>query len=113
MSEFSEAVERGLAGMTGISSGTCPGCAECMEIDGHSDEQEHKLAWNTSDLPSASGSFSWRPCGVCGTTLGGDRNVWHWIDERDASREIHHEHDMCDDCALFLASGEEPEHWKR
>ncbi len=38
--------------------------------------------------------------------------MWHWIDPNDPKREINHEGDMCDDCALYLANGDEPESWR-
>lgn len=107
MSAFTDAVDRGLQGMEGVSSGTCPGCAECMEIDGYTDVEKHRADWHTHDMPSGGESFSWRPCGVCGSKPAGNRNTWHWID-----RTIEHESDMCDDCALYLTSGDEPEVWQ-
>jgi hypothetical protein len=55
------------------------------------------------------GSFSWSSCGICGSSLGGDRYPWHWIDENG---EIVHESDACVDCVVFLANGDEPEDWK-
>ena len=118
MSAFTDAVDRGLKGMEGVSSGTCPGCAECMEIDGYTDAEIHASHWHDTDMASGEGSFSWRACGVCGTTLGGNRNVWHWVkvtrwsDGTHELREIHHESDMCDDCALYLANGDEPSEWR-
>lgn len=112
MSAFTDAFARGMQGMEAVSSGTCPGCADCMEIDGYTDEPQHSADWHTKEMASGEHSFSWRPCGVCGTALGGDRNTWHWIDPNDPNHTINHEHDMCDDCALFLANGDEPEGWR-
>lgn len=84
--------------MIGISSGQCPGCEECVESGETYDEA----------------SFSWCQCGICGSTLGGDRYVWHWInggDQYGKGGEIVHESDMCVDCLMFEANGDEPEQW--
>jgi hypothetical protein len=83
-----------------------------MEIDGHDDVTHHRDAWATGDLPSGGQHFSCHPCGICGTTLGGDRHAWHWVDPNDPAREIEHESDACTDCVVFLANGDEPESWK-
>lgn len=112
MSAYTDAVTRGLQGMEAVSSGTCPGCAECMDVDGYTDAEKHRADWHTRDMPSRDESFSWRPCGVCGSTLGGDRHTWHWIDPNDPTHAIEHESDMCGDCVFYLANGEEPEDWK-
>ena len=55
---------------------------------------------------------------MCGTTLGGDREVWHALDTNYqdtpiADRVLHHFHDVCTDCVLYLANGDEPEQWRR
>lgn len=114
--EYTDAVSTGLDGMRGVSSGTCPGCTECMDIDGYTDEDKHREDWRTYDMPSGGEGFSWRPCGVCKTALGGNRHVWHWIDggdEHGKGGEIVHESDMCTDCVLYLANGDEPEAWSK
>jgi hypothetical protein len=47
------------------------------------------------------GSFSWRPCELCGSTLGGDRFIAH------TGRGDHLE--ICADCLVYLANGEVPQ----
>lgn len=124
MSEFTDAFERGTKDMTAISSGTCPGCTVCAEDHGirlldddgndrpaSAIDAEFRAMWTTGAADSEP-SFSWSPCGVCSTNLGGDRNVWHWIDPNDPTRAINHESDMCTDCVMFLAYGTEPEEWR-
>lgn len=116
MSEYTDAVERGLYGLTAVSTGTCPGCAECMEHSGHSDEQEHRLAWQNGEVDDE-GHFSWSPCGICGSRLGGHRECWHGIILKPSGgntpiRELHHFDDACVDCVCYLANGTEPEDWK-
>lgn len=113
MSEYTDAVARGLEGMTGVSTGACPGCPQCMEHDGHTDEEEHRLAVSEGRECSDS-HFSWRPCGICGTRLGGDRERWHWVSvDAEGKRTIEHEDDACTDCVLYLAHGTEPENWRK
>lgn len=112
MSDFTDAVHEGLQGMDAVSTGSCPGCGECMDIDGYDDAAKHREAWQTSDLPSGGEYFSWRPCGICGTRLGGNRHNWHWIDPNDPTHTINHESDACDDCAIYLANGDEPDSWR-
>jgi len=115
MSAYTDAVERGLKGMEAVSTGTCPGCKECMDRDGVADAAEHRASWSSGDLNDGYRAFSWRPCGICGSTLGGDRERWHWVsfrpDGRDgfpAIRSIEHEDDACTDCVMYLANGDEP-----
>ena len=117
MSAYTDAVSAGLEGMHGVSTGECPGCEVCAERHGMTSD-EHDHAWRecaVEDEPS----FSWRPCGICGSTLGGDRHTWHWLsirawpDGTHEIREINHEDDVCTDCVLYLANGDEPEEWRR
>lgn len=121
MSAFTEAFQRGTEGMTTTSTGTCPGCSECMEIDGCGDAEEHRRKCSAVDCPSGEPTFSHCPCGICGTRLGGTRHAWHWIDRRqlDAARrsneprpQVNHEDDACEDCILYIANGTEPEVWR-
>jgi len=89
MSKFTEAVERGLKGFTHESVGTIPDCGECSEgEDG--------------------GFFSWSACDVCDSSLGGDRHAAHACDED--GNVIHL--DICVDCLVYIANGEEPEIWE-
>lgn len=114
MSEYTDAVEAGTKDMKGISTGECPGCPQCAEYHDMTPD-EHYAAWHDGKVDDVEGSFSWSPCGICGSSLGGDRYVWHWIsggDEHGKGGDIQHEHDACEDCVLFLANGDEPEHWE-
>ena len=66
--------------------------------------------WGAADSEP---SFSHGSCGICGSHLGGDREVWHAIipDENGSviGREILHSDDACIDCVVYLANGDEPE----
>lgn len=50
-------------------------------------------------------SFSWSPCGICGSRLGGDREAWHYVH----AGKLYHNGDACTDCVLYLANGDAPE----
>ena len=76
-----------------------------MEHDGIDDPEAHKEAWHRGDTCSDT-HFSWRPCGICGSSLGGDRERWHAL---DADNTLLHFHNACTDCVLYLAYGTEPE----
>lgn len=109
MSAFTDAFASGIHGLKGVSTGTCPGCPTCMEIDGCTEDEEHRCKLSAVDCPSGKGHFSWSPCGICGTRLAGDRSAWHWVDPRGV---VVHESDACADCVMFLANGTEPEDWR-
>ena len=156
MSEYTDAVERGLKGLEAISTGICPGCDTCRtDFDFVADEEMQcepddpkpwyvraepnngsrryfateaeaevyaseafEEAWgNQSHGVIDEGSFSWAGCGICGSTLGGDLEPWHYIvpDENGsvAGGTIEHSHDACTDCVMYLANGDEPDQWGR
>jgi hypothetical protein len=113
MSTYTDAVAAGLRDMKGVSSGECPGCEACAELHDMTPE-EHSEAWHAMAVEYDT-AFSSCRCGICGTTLAGDRTLWHWInggDEHGKGGEIVHENDMCTDCVFFLAYGTEPEQWR-
>lgn len=109
MSKYTDAVERGLEGLNAASVGACPGCEQCRDMFAPDmTMEEFEEAWHDGDVCDEA-SFSMGECGICGSRLGGDRYVWHWLDE---DNEIRHEEDCCVDCALFMANGEEPDEWE-
>jgi hypothetical protein len=71
--------------------------------------QEFNKMWTLGEVCDE-GSFSHMECGICMSSLGGDRYVWHWISD---DRTVQHEDDCCAGCAMYLANGEEPEDWRR
>ena len=85
MSKYTEAVERGLEGLSHVSGGICPGCPDCPEVD--------------------EGFFSHAPCDCCNSTLGGDRYAAHGADPDGDLIHL----DVCPDCVAYLANGEELE----
>ena len=98
MSAYTDALDVHLEGLTAVSSGACPGCVACGEPD---TDDEMDIA--------NEGHFSWRSCDSCGSTLGGDRYAAHGIDDDDGEN-VHL--DICVDCLMFLANGDEPEDWE-
>lgn len=63
-------------------------------------------AWSSGAVYSEP-SFSWSSCGICNSHLGGDREVWHALD--DLTGTLYHFDDACVDCVVYLANGDEPE----
>ena len=107
MSRFTDAIDKGLDGLSYVSPGACPGCSECgLEDVKDTDDKRYEEAnehW-----------FSWRRCECCGSTFGGMRRPAHYLvpDENGSvvGAEIGHL-DICEDCLVFLANGDEPESW--
>lgn len=117
MSRYTKAVESHLKGITAVSTGVCPGCFTCAREHGFEDEEygvvkeeEFEEAYRSGKLVDEP-HFSWTSCGICGSTLGGNRSVWHGIFETDMKthRSIQHFDDACADCVVFLANGDEPD----
>jgi hypothetical protein len=78
VSDYTDAVARGLQGLLAVSSGTCPGCTTCAETHGvrllddegndrpsSAIDSEFRALW-VSGMADTEPSFSWRPCGICG-----------------------------------------------
>jgi hypothetical protein len=75
-----------------VSTGICPGCAECASNLGIAVE-DLASQWESGEIDEES-HFSWSPCEDCGSTLGGDRHVAHG---RDSNGELCH-FEVCYDC---------------
>ena len=107
MSRFTAAIERNWRDYL-IFPGASPNCRRCGDI-GKDDEEAIQLA--------NEGSFSWSACGSCNSGLGGDRYASHAIHKQafgpDAQRpgDVHHI-EICVDCLMFHANGDEPENWE-
>ncbi len=91
--EYEKSVADGLDGLTGVSTGCCPGCIECKEAGcpEHDDCSDPCEPW-----------FSWRSCDVCDSPLGGDREHAHGVDKNN---DILHIHGVCTDCVYYIAYG--------
>ena len=104
MSAFTEAVEHYLDGLKHVGTGAIRhDCGECYQDDSLSDDD-----W--SDSANEAG-FSWSQCDGCGSTLGGSRHPAHGWTEING-REILVHLDICTDCLMYLANGDEPETWE-
>ena len=108
MSKYTDAVERALDGLDAVSVGTCPGCDECYQRFGNGNPEDFVEDWHACKIIDE-GSFSHSECGICGSRLGGDRYIWHWVGDDGV---IQHEDDCCVDCLVYLANGDEPEEWE-
>jgi len=104
MSDYTERVEHNLKGLEAVSSGICPGCQECADTWTDGDLEHLKDEWPTGGFCDE-GSFSKQGCSVCGNPLGNTLFAWHAI----LDGEIVHFDDMCPDCVMYLANGDEPE----
>lgn len=87
---YRETVDAYISGGPGpISTGPCPGCAECgIPADAETYSEE---PW-----------FSWAPCEICQRGLGGNRVSWHGVNPETG--EIIHG-TCCEDCAYYLEMG--------
>ena len=104
MSKYTEAVEKGLAGLKFVSSSICPSCETCMSEFEYTDPELFEADWSSGKVFDE-GHFSWRSCECCGSPLGGTRYVAHGV---DSNGDINH-FEICFDCAMYLDNGVEPE----
>lgn len=109
MSEYTEAVERGLLGLDFVSVGLAAYCQECRRAYGIGDEgqQDFQDSIDTGETIDE-GGFSWQSCGCCGSHLGGNRYAAHGFNS--AGELVHLE--VCEDCLCYIANGDEPEEWQ-
>ncbi len=99
--EYTQAVAETLEGLHAISVGACYGCERCHETC---------IVDTKSEMIADEGSFSWCPCGICGSSLAGNRYHWHWLSGEPGDYTLEHESDCCTDCLFFMANGDLPEH---
>lgn len=107
MSAFTEAVKRHLADLEAVSTGFNCRCKTCRERRDFETEAEAQVAQDAGEVVDE-GSFSWRQCDTCGSTLGGDRHDAHALDRFGVIVHM----DVCTDCLMYLANGDEPENWE-
>lgn len=93
-SEYLAAIDHELKGVDHFSVGTTYLCDEC-----NPDELDEDEDLNIYD----EGSFSWRACDSCGSSLGGDRYAAHG----DINGELTH-FAVCVDCMIYHANGDLP-----
>ena len=90
-----------LEGLTGISTGICPGCQVCADEYTDGDLRALEAGWECGDIFEEPW-FSWRRCNCCGSTLGGNRETMHAV---DPDGNILHVGGVCVDCVYFLEYG--------
>ena len=66
------------------------------------------LMRSTARITSEEGYFSWSPCELCGSTLGGDRETLEVENFSNNTLTL----DVCVDCVMYVANGDEPEDWR-
>lgn len=108
MSAFTEAVKCNTEGLEAVSTGFCAGCETCRKEWGFKTEQAAQAAVDSGKIVNEP-HFSWSPCEICGSSLGGDREEAHAV---DATGEIIHLGGACVDCMIYLANGDEPKDWE-
>lgn len=108
-SPYVQSVEANLRGLDAVSTGYCPGCETCATDTGYETVAEYDADLESGAL-ECEPHFSWGPCGICGSHLGGDREPWHAIDKETGA--LFHGSGACVDCLVFLANGDEPERWE-
>jgi hypothetical protein len=90
---YEASVKRNLDGLRFVSTGACPGCADCGLSDNPTDHE-----CECAEEPG----FSWSRCECCGSRLGGDRYPAHYV---DSNNEIQH-FEVCSDCLMYLNYGQ-------
>ena len=112
MSNFTKAIERELDGIDHISPGLASCCGECCSAHDLSEtEMEEDLS---SGLVFDEGGFSRQSCDSCGSTLAGNRYAAHGFSgaQTEGSDKSLVHLDICEDCLLFHANGDEPDTWE-
>lgn len=104
LSSFAQSVEDYLEGLEFCSPGICGTCPECQRYYGMQPRAFYTAVENGDVYDE--GSFTWRPCECCRSPLGGDRYAAHGID-KESDTLVHFE--ICFDCLMYLANGDEPE----
>lgn len=109
-SPFAKAVDHycdGLHVAVGLSA-LCPECVDSCGIEdtGCIAEMQEEM------YECAEPHFSWHQCDSCGSVLGGDRHAAHGIphDYKAGDDTVIHL-DICSDCLIYHANGDEPEEW--
>ena len=90
--EYEQAFDSGSEGMQSLSSGANHACSECNP-DEVNEDSFNKLCHESH--------FSWSACNLCGSSLGGNREPAHYIDDRDELCHI----EVCEDCVYCMEYG--------
>ena len=102
-------------GLDALSTGNYPreACETCKGEDADGETCDSCNGRGTTcactsceDAGEDEGSFSWRACETCGSSLGGDRYAAHAL-IMGADKALVHL-DVCTDCLFFIANGDTP-----
>jgi len=107
MSAFTDAIEANTVGLEDVYVGQtscCPTCCDALGVT----EEEMEAGLEDGSICEDEGGFSWHHCDCCGSSLGGNRYAAHGFDK---NKEVVHL-EICEDCLIFLANGDEPEKWE-
>lgn len=91
----------------GVFSGFSIRCGECLYAYDICCKHKAEYMMENNQIIEEP-NFSWSPCDLCQTSLGGDRHIAHGLDEN--YDEIHLE--ICTDCLMYISNGELPEDWE-
>lgn len=110
MSKYTDSIEHNCEGIDNISPGICYTCEQCQS-NYNMEADELMEAMDTQEVIDE-GSFSWSSCDTCGSGLGGNRYIAHGRIRGGINMYgiIHLE--ICTDCLMYFANGDEPENWK-
>jgi hypothetical protein len=89
--EYKVAVDRGLEGLSHVSSGACSGCEKCRDDYGYDDEAE---TFESEPEPY----FSKASCDACGSKLAGNRHPLHGVGSDNKILHL----DVCMDCVYYV-----------
>lgn len=113
VAEYDEAIARCTEGLAAVSVGACTECEECVGQNGsdveHLGPDDRERFADYAD----EGYFSWRPCELCGSPLGGTRYPAHALipNEDGSLKKAEMVHlACCYDCLVYFANGDLPEH---
>jgi hypothetical protein len=140
MSDFTDAVDAGLKGLTAVSTGVCPGCNECREQHGFTVAEEDDCLGVAGFVCEADAGAhfgteaecaihaqkcfqaAWESGKICdeGSFSWSSCGIcnsrlggdrFDWHGLDDLTGTLYHFDDACVDCVLYLANGDEPESW--
>ena len=109
MSKYTDTVENALLEMKSCSSGVCADCKDCYSDHGRDLGPESWVDAVKSGEVLGVSEFGTYGCDLCGTYLAGERHAAHYLNEYDGLEHV----EVCIDCVMYLAYGDEPEEWEK
>lgn len=106
MSAYLDAFHRETDGLKHLAVSLVGDCESCR-FPYSTDPEDFKRRVEAGEL-NDEGGFSWSSCDACGSHLGGQRYSAHAFTEK--GERLHLE--VCEDCLVFIANGDEPASWE-